>query len=119
MFYPMERRKDSAVPNPVVRGRGAQSAAVPSRFGLAAREADGDWRDHVAALREARAASLDVVGFYHSHPRSEAYPSPTDIAESGYADAMHLIVGRIETGPEARLFTIATAGIVELEMDVR
>ena len=28
-----------------VRGRGAQSAAVPQRFGLAAREADGDWLD--------------------------------------------------------------------------
>jgi DNA repair photolyase len=33
-----------------VHGRGAQSAVVPVRFGLAAREADGDWRDHVAAL---------------------------------------------------------------------
>ncbi|MCB2079734.1 MAG: PA0069 family radical SAM protein [Novosphingobium sp.] len=30
------------VPN---RGRGAQSVAVPQRFGLAAREDDGDWRD--------------------------------------------------------------------------
>ncbi len=27
------------------RGRGAQSCAVPQRFGLADREADGDWRD--------------------------------------------------------------------------
>jgi DNA repair photolyase len=33
-----------------VHGRGAQSGAVPSRFGLASREADGDWRDHVAML---------------------------------------------------------------------
>ena len=41
----MERRK-----NPAVHGRGAQSGAAPSRFVLAAREADGDWRDHVAAL---------------------------------------------------------------------
>ena len=28
-----------------MRGRGAQSGAVPQRFGLAAREADGDWLD--------------------------------------------------------------------------
>lgn len=28
-----------------LHGRGAQSAAVPQRFGLAAREADGDWLD--------------------------------------------------------------------------
>jgi DNA repair photolyase len=41
----MEQRKE-----PSVHGRGAQSAIVPARFGLAGREADGDWRDHVAAL---------------------------------------------------------------------
>lgn len=29
----------------VVHGRGAQSARVPTRFGLGTREADGDWRD--------------------------------------------------------------------------
>lgn len=37
-------------PTPKIHGRGAQSGAVPQRFGLAAREADGDWRDHMAAL---------------------------------------------------------------------
>nr|WP_298928225.1 PA0069 family radical SAM protein [uncultured Erythrobacter sp.] len=33
-----------------VSGRGAASAAVPTRFGLATRELDGDWRDHVETL---------------------------------------------------------------------
>lgn len=37
-------------PTPRIHGRGAQSGAVPQRFGLAAREADGDWRDHMTAL---------------------------------------------------------------------
>lgn len=32
------------------RGRGAPSAKVPTRFGLASRETDGDWRDHMEAL---------------------------------------------------------------------
>ncbi|MGV3555010.1 MAG: PA0069 family radical SAM protein [Croceibacterium sp.] len=41
----MEQRKD-----PPLHGRGAQSGAVPTRFGLATREADGDWRDFVATL---------------------------------------------------------------------
>ncbi len=31
--------------SPAVAGRGAQSSAVPGRFGLAQREADGDWLD--------------------------------------------------------------------------
>jgi len=30
--------------NPI-RGRGAQSRTVPTRFGLASREGDGDWQD--------------------------------------------------------------------------
>ena len=33
-----------------IHGRGAQSGAVPQRFGLASREVDGDWRDHMATL---------------------------------------------------------------------
>ena len=41
----MERRID-----PAIAGRGAQSAEVPTRFGLATRETDGDWRDHMEAL---------------------------------------------------------------------
>ena len=45
MFQSMERRIA-----PTVTGRGAQGALVPQRFGLAARELDGDWRDHMEAL---------------------------------------------------------------------
>jgi DNA repair photolyase len=41
----MQRRKDPAIP-----GRGAQSGAVPERFGLARRETDGDWRDWMEKL---------------------------------------------------------------------
>jgi DNA repair photolyase len=41
----MEQRKD-----PVVHGRGAQSAAASRRFNLPEREADGDWRDYMEAL---------------------------------------------------------------------
>lgn len=45
MFYAMEQRKE-----PAVHGRGAQSGGVSTRFGLAEREADGDWRDYMAQL---------------------------------------------------------------------
>ncbi|MDB5726217.1 MAG: Radical [Novosphingobium sp.] len=33
-----------------IHGRGAQSARVPQRFGLAAREADGDWLDQAESI---------------------------------------------------------------------
>ena len=73
-----------------------------------------DPRDHIEAIRAARARQLDIIGFYHSHPRSRAYPSETDIAESGYAGAMHLIVGVCDGAQEARLFTIDGTTITEL-----
>lgn len=38
------------VKHSTVKGRGAQSGAVPTRFGLAEREVDGDWRDYVETL---------------------------------------------------------------------
>jgi proteasome lid subunit RPN8/RPN11 len=76
-----------------------------------------DPQDHVAALRRARAAALDVVGFYHSHPRSPAYPSETDIAECGYAGVVHLIVGMTEAGVEARLFRLDAQAVCELQFE--
>ena len=38
-----------SLPRPI-HGRGAQSSAVPQRFGLAAREADGDWLDNAETV---------------------------------------------------------------------
>jgi proteasome lid subunit RPN8/RPN11 len=73
-----------------------------------------DPRDHVRAIRDSRARQLDVVGFYHSHPRSPAYPSETDVAESGYAGALHLIVGVGTQGPERRLFLIDGTKVTEV-----
>jgi proteasome lid subunit RPN8/RPN11 len=74
-----------------------------------------DPRDHIQAIRSARTSGLDVVGFYHSHPRSRPFPSPTDIAESGYAGATHLIAGVDDAGrQEVRLFTIDGDAVVEL-----
>ncbi len=45
MFSCVERRLE-----PEVSGLGAQSRSVPTRFGLARREADGDWRDYMELL---------------------------------------------------------------------
>lgn len=38
------------VKHSTVKGRGAQSGQVSTRFGLATREVDGDWRDYVETL---------------------------------------------------------------------
>ena len=51
-----------------------------------------DPQDHLRALRSARARGLDVIGAYHSHPRSTAEPSPTD-ASAAFGDFFWVIVG--------------------------
>src|SRR5438105_1085350 len=51
-----------------------------------------DPKDHIDGRRDARRRGLDVVGFYHSHPRSPARPSETDRAEASYSDYLYLIV---------------------------
>jgi len=53
---------------PAPRGRGAQSAAVPTRFGLATREADGDWLDEREAV-DGPAPKLRT-SVIEEHPRS-------------------------------------------------
>ena len=75
-----------------------------------------DPKAHVEARRTARAQGLEVVGFYHSHPHSQAYPSPTDLAEAAYPECVHLIVGFVEGKPEARLFNYAAGAASELTL---
>ncbi len=92
--------------------RAANLEAGTTRFRI-------DPRDHIRAIRDARNRQLDVVGFYHSHPRSRAYPSETDVAEAGYAGVLHLIAGVDEQGAqEVRLFTIDGTSVTELVLVV-
>jgi desampylase len=57
-----------------------------------------DPRDHVAAVRHARAQGLSVVGAFHSHPRTAPLPSPTDRAEA-LTSFLYLIAGREPGAP--------------------
>ncbi|MFN7916966.1 MAG: M67 family metallopeptidase [Vicinamibacterales bacterium] len=91
--------------------RARNLAGSPTRFQL-------DPIDHIAAMRESRRNGLDVIGFYHSHPRTPAYPSETDIAECGYFGVLHLIAGVGEQGEELRLFRIREDGVEELAYSV-
>jgi proteasome lid subunit RPN8/RPN11 len=61
-------------------------------------------RDHLEALRAARRSGRDVVGFYHSHPRSAALPSAVDRAEASYPDHLFLIVGLGGGTADVRLY---------------
>jgi len=80
----------------------------PSRFLI-------DPEDHIQARRDARGEGLDVIGFYHSHPRSAAVPSPADLAAAAYPNHLYLIVGLAGEAADVRLYRF-TGGTFELEI---
>jgi [CysO sulfur-carrier protein]-S-L-cysteine hydrolase len=63
--------------------------------------------DHVAALKRARQEGTRVAGAYHSHPRSAACPSATDVAEAYDPELLHVIVSLAGAGGEVRAWRIA------------
>jgi proteasome lid subunit RPN8/RPN11 len=83
----------------------------PNRFLL-------DPKTHIAVERDARGRGLTVVGFYHSHPHSAAQPSPTDIAESSYAEALHVIVSLARPEPSLGVFMIGGEGVKDVPYEV-
>lgn len=66
------------------------------------------------AHREMEAEGLDLVAIYHSHPRTRAYPSSTDIAKATYPDAGYVIVSLLDPDlPEVRAFRIVDGRVSE------
>ena len=50
-----------------------------------------DPRDHLAAVKKARAGGAAIIGCYHSHPEGAARPSARDLAGAGEEDFLWLI----------------------------
>lgn len=65
-----------------------------------------DPKDHIDVRRAARARGLEVVGFYHSHPRSPALPSTSDLAEASYPGHLYMIVSLIAARPEVVVYRL-------------
>jgi len=63
----------------------------------------------------------EMLAFYHSHPRSEAYPSQTDINEAaGLPESLHLICSLEHPDePVVRAFAIRGGDVDEVELDGR
>lgn len=75
--------------------------------------------EHLHALRDAEAKGLEVIGVYHSHVKTEAYPSATDIeaAEEAQWDVDYLIVS-LARNRSARVFRIADGSVTEEKLNV-
>jgi proteasome lid subunit RPN8/RPN11 len=60
---------------------------------------DIDPRDHLAAVKLARARGRQIIGCYHSHPGGAARPSPRDAAGAGEEKFLWLIAAGTEVVP--------------------
>jgi len=75
-------------------------------------------RDLFHIVRELRAANLELLAIYHSHPSSGNSPSPTDIATAYYPDTAHIIVSpRAGTSNPIRAFQIREGEVTELRIE--
>jgi proteasome lid subunit RPN8/RPN11 len=64
--------------------------------------------DLFAAQRRMRGSGEELLGIYHSHPRSaDPVPSPTDVKLAFYPSAVYFIVGFDGTEPTLRAFRIS------------
>ena len=68
------------------------------------------------ALLQLEEESLDLVGIFHSHPTSPAYPSPTDLAEFAYPEALTLIWAPVGGSWQMRAFWIDGSQVTEVEI---
>lgn len=68
---------------------------------------------HLRADRAAEADGLEIVGVMHSHTHSDAYPSPTDVAQAPDPSWNYLIVSLRDAAPVARSFRIVDETIAE------
>jgi proteasome lid subunit RPN8/RPN11 len=64
----------------------ANAAAAPqTRFQL-------DPQGQIDAMRQIRDSGEALFAIFHSHPAAPAEPSPADLAEAAYPDALYLVI---------------------------
>lgn len=70
-------------------------------------------------VREIRAAGLELLGIYHSHPAGENRPSARDVERAYYPDVAYFIVSPRNDAPQpVRAFSMRDGDVAELEMQV-
>ena len=76
-----------------------------------------DPKEQLRAMREMDERGWELLGIYHSHTHTEAYPSRTDVELAFYPEALHFIVSLAEwERPVIRAFWIVDGRISEEEL---
>ena len=74
-------------------------------------------QDLIRIVNEIEAGGEELVAIYHSHTRSEAYPSQTDVnLAANWPDPIYLICSLAGDGPQVRGFGIRDEAIEEVDL---
>lgn len=71
---------------------------------------------HLKADRDAESRGLQLIGVFHSHTHTEAYPSPTDVAQAPDPEWHYVLVSLKDADPVVRSFRIVEGEIEEEEV---
>ena len=93
----------------IYKARNAE--ASPLRYNL-------DPADQFRIMTAMEDRGEDLAAIYHSHTKSPAYPSQTDINLAAYPDALYVIVSLLEGEEPVRAFHIEKGKVEEVELDV-
>ncbi len=69
--------------------------------------------DFLRADRDAEDNGLTILGVFHSHTHTDAYPSPTDVAQAPDPTWHYVLVSLRDTAPVVRSYRIVDGKISE------
>jgi len=72
-----------------------------------------DPAEHLRADRDAEARGIEIIGVFHSHTHTDAYPSPTDVAQAPDPGWHYVLVSLRDTHPVVRSYRIRDGRIEE------
>jgi proteasome lid subunit RPN8/RPN11 len=71
------------------------------------------------SMREIRAAGLEFMGIYHSHPNGDNKPSVRDISQAYYPDVAYFILSPMKDAAKPiRAFSIRDGKSAELDIQI-
>jgi proteasome lid subunit RPN8/RPN11 len=95
-------------------GSGQVTACYPTRNAAAsARIYEVDPLEILKVDREAQKLGVDIIGVFHSHTHTEAYPSPTDVVQALDPGWHYVLVSLRDTSPVVRSYRIEDGAITE------
>jgi proteasome lid subunit RPN8/RPN11 len=104
----------------LIGGRNGEATSVHRAENLFASPLRFEVRNPVPLLRAIEDAGEDLAGIYHSHTRSEAYPSQTDVnLAQGWPDPLWFICSlKDPEEPVLRAYAIRDGAIDEVQLEV-